>query len=193
MTFIILRARIPLLFESKIKMDYRDAGFLSLAYWGSNVVGVLFLIVAYRWPRVARGMFAILFGYAAWVNFTLSNSTPTVYLDYAEHAISVSSDFLKGWFSNHITVFVSFIAAGQLLIAVGMLLRRSFVTLSSIGVILFLVAIAPLGYYAAFPFSFTVSWAAFMIIKRDTKEYLWVNKPHAAMRHVEKKTVGDAG
>ena len=177
MTFVISDQPFSGLFESKIHMDYKDAGFLSLAYWGSNIVGVLFLIVAYRWPRIARGMFAMLFGYAAWINFSLSNNTPTVYLDYAEHALSIYSGFIKGWFSENISVFVSFIAAGQLLIAVGMLLRGTFVTLSSIGVIIFLVAIAPLGYYAAFPFSFTVSWAAFMIIKRDAKQYLWVNKP----------------
>ena len=154
-------------------MDYNDAGFLTLAYWGSNLVGVLFLVVAYKWTRVARLMFAVLFGYASWINYTLANTSPEVYLDYADHALSFYAEFIQGWFSEHIRIFVSAIAAGQFLIAVGMLLNKTFVTVACIGVIIFLAAISPLGYYAAFPFSLTVSVASVLIITKDGKEFLW--------------------
>jgi hypothetical protein len=154
-------------------MDFSDAGFILTAYWISNAVGLIFLFVAFRWTRLARLMFALLFGYAAFVNYNLSHTNPSVYLEYASHAVGFYAAFIRGWFGDHITIFVSCIAAGQLLIAVGMILRRAFVTIACVGAIVFLMAIAPLGLYAAFPFSITVSVAAWLILRRDRKEYLW--------------------
>jgi len=154
-------------------MDYSDSGMVVIAYLGSNIVGLMFLFVAYRWSQIARGMFALMFGYAAWINYNLSHTEPDAYLDYAEYALGFYADFIGGWFSQNITFFVTLIAAGQLLIAVGMVLRKTFVTLACIGVIIFLTAIAPLGFYAAFPFSITVSFAAFLIIKKDDKQFVW--------------------
>ncbi len=158
-------------------MDYNNAGSVALAYWGSNIVGIIFLVVAYKWTRNARLMFALLFGYAAWINYSLSHSTPEVYLDYAEHAVGLYSFFIMGWFSEHITEFVTFIATGQLLIAIGMLLKDRMVVFACAGVVLFLAGIAPLGYYAAFPFSITVSLAAILILRNDRRNFLWMPLP----------------
>lgn len=154
-------------------MDFNDADFLAFAWWISNIVGLIFVFVALKSTRLARLMFAILFGYASLVNYNLSHHDPNVYLDYADHSIVPYADFIRGWFSGNITVFVTAIAAGQLVIAIGMLLNRAMVTLACIGVISFLAGIAPLGLYAAFPFSLTVSVAAFLVIRNDRKDYLW--------------------
>ncbi len=154
-------------------MDYNDAGFVRLAYWGSNVVGLLIVLAAYKSTRIARVAFSLLFGYAAWTNYTVSHTDPTAYLDYAEHAIPAYSEFIKGWFSEHITIFVTIIAIGQLLISLGMLLHRTFIDLACFGAILFLMGIAPLGYYAAFPFSVTVSIAALRILNGSDKKLIW--------------------
>ena len=54
-----------------------------------------------------------------------------------------------------------------------MALKGAWVKWACIGVIIFLMAIAPLGYYAAFPFSVTVSLAAFFILMKDPRELLW--------------------
>lgn len=154
-------------------MDYADDNMVSLAYWGSNVVGLAFLLAAYKRPRLARLMFTLLFGYAFWINYNLSRTAPEAYLTYAEHAAGMYTIFIEGWFSRHITGFVTFIAVGQLLIAVGMTLNRYWVSLAGAGAIIFLMAIAPLGYYSAFPFSLTVSFAAYLITRSDDKDYLW--------------------
>ncbi len=61
------------------------------------------------------------------------------------------------------------------MIAMGMLLRRIWVKLACIAAI-FLLAIAPLGIYAAFPFSITVSLAACFIIKNDNNNYSYFVK-----------------
>lgn len=154
-------------------MDFQEAKTVAIAWWASNIVGLIFVFVALKSTRMVRLMFVLLFGYASWVNYSLSRQKPEVYLDYADHAVGLYAGFIQGWFSHHITTLVTIIAAGQLCIAIAMLLNRSLVTLACIGVIIFLTAIAPLGLYAAFPFSLTVSVAAYLIIKRDSKEYLW--------------------
>lgn len=169
-------------------MDYANPDALVLAYYASNVAGLFMLVVALKWTRLARALFVIMFGYAAYINFTTGLHTPEVYLDYAKSAVPFYADFINGWFREHIEVSVGVIAFGQLLISIAMLMRREFVVLSCMGIIFFLIAISPLGYYAAFPFSITVSIAAISIMKRDAKEYLW-KRPFAS----RSSTFGMAG
>ena len=144
-----------------------------MAYYASNVAGLILLVIALRWTRIARALFVIMFGYAAYINFTTGLYTPEVYLDYALSAVPLYAEFINGWFSRHIAVFIGAIGLGQLAIAVGMLMNKKIVVLSCIGIVAFLIAISPLGYYAAFPFSVTVSIAAIAIAMRDAKDYLW--------------------
>lgn len=139
----------------------------------SNAVGVLILWAAYKSTRVARGIFFLLFGWACWANYTTVHATPEVYLDYASMSVQWYSDFILGWFQNHIVAVVTTIAAGQALIAIGMLLKGRWVTIACVGAIIFLLGIAPLGVGAGFPFSITVSIAAWIILKKDKLEYLW--------------------
>jgi hypothetical protein len=144
-----------------------------LPYIISNIIGLLFLWAAIKKPPLARLMFLLLFSWACVANYTLSHQKPEAYLEYANSAISWYADFINGWFRQHITVMVSLIAMGEGLIAIGMLLKGWWVKMASIGVIIFLIAISPLGYYAGFPFEITVSLAAYFIIKKDSLDYLW--------------------
>ena len=144
-----------------------------LPYIISNIIGILFLWVAIKKPPLARLMFVLLFGWACWINYTLSHQQPEVYLDYAKAAIPWYADFINGWFRQHITEMVTLVAIGQGLIAIGMLLKGWWVKLACIGVIIFLIAISPLGLYAAFPFAITVCLAAYFIIKKDSLDDLW--------------------
>jgi hypothetical protein len=115
----------------------------------------------------------ILFAWAGWINFTTARLTPGVYLDYGKHAVDIYATFINGWFANNATIFVTAIAIGQELIALGMLLSGKWVKFACMGTIAFLVGIAPLGLYAAFPFSITVSIAAWIVLQRDDKMVLW--------------------
>ena len=67
------------------------------------------------------------------------------------------------------------------LIALGMLLKGIWVRLACIGAIIFLLAIAPLGLYAAFPFSLIAGAACFFILKQDDLNYLW--RPRVLFGH----------
>jgi hypothetical protein len=154
-------------------MSNNDTQTLIFAYIASNIVGLLFLWAAYKNTKMARSLFVLLFAWASWINFTTARVNPQIYLEYSRESVDLYSVFINGWFASHITPVVSAISIGQCLIAVGMLLKGKWVTFASIGCILFLMGIAPLGLYEAFPFSITVSFAAYMIMKRDDKRLLW--------------------
>lgn len=150
-----------------------NSGWLT-AYIISNLVGLIFLFAAIKKPYLARLLFVLLFGWAAVFNFWLCHERPQEYLTYAEASLPLYRDFILGWFSRHVTEMVSMIAIGEALIAIGMLLRSWWVKLACIGVIIFQLAIAPLGVYAAFPFSLTVALAALFIYRnKNCKNYLW--------------------
>lgn len=141
----------------------------------SNIVGILILLAAYKKPRLARGIFFLLFGWASWINYTTAHTTPEVYLDYASMSVDLYSEFIMGWFSHHITPVISVIAVGQGMIALGMILRGLWVKMACIGATVFLLSIAPLGVGAGFPFSITVSIAAYLVIRKGEHDYLWVS------------------
>lgn len=148
----------------------------------SNLAGLILLLVALKKPRVARILFSILFGWACWRNYTLAVMNPREYLAYADLAASWYRDFINGWFSRHIGIFVSIIAVFQGMIAAGMLLNDGWVKAACAGAVIFLLSIAPLGVGAAFPFSITVSAAALIIFFRDKHNYIWQDgKVHNAV------------
>ena len=98
---------------------------------------------------------------------------PDSYLDNARFAIQLYQDFINGWFSHYNHIIIPLIAIGQFFISIGMALKGWWVKLACIGSITFLLSIAPLMIGAAFPFSITVSIAAWLILLNDDKNYIW--------------------
>jgi len=140
----------------------------------SNFIAILFLVAAVRKPKLARLLFAILFAWACWINYTTAHHTPEIYLDYARLTpFNLYRDFINGWFKEHITLMVTLISFGQGLIAIGMLLKGWLVRIACFGAIIFLIAIAPLGIGSGFPFSLTSSLALYFILKKDDLNYLF--------------------
>ncbi|HET6150813.1 MAG TPA: hypothetical protein VFH68_24965 [Polyangia bacterium] len=132
----------------------------------SNIVALLILGVSWRWRNVGRFLFFALFLWAAQINLRNALGNPQVYLDYARWAVAPYREFILGAFSRHITLFVATIALGQLTVAVLVALRGRAVFFGLAGAIAFLLAIAPLGRGAAFPFSLTTSIAAALLWRR---------------------------
>jgi len=133
----------------------------------SQVVSIILLIVAWKYTRAARVLFALLFFWASGINMYYGLVNPDIYLDYSNFAIPFYRDFIDGWFSRNHHIMIPVIALGQLYIAIGMLLKGGWVKLACLGVIIFLVAIAPFGVGSAFPFSITVSIAAYLIYRKS--------------------------
>ncbi len=140
----------------------------------SNVIAILLLVIAYKRTKLARLLFALLFSWACWLNFTTANNNPDDYLNYAAITpFSLYADFINGWFKEHITIMVSLISIGQGLIAIGMILKGWFVRLAGIGAIIFFLGITPLGIGSAFPFTIITIVAIYFILKKDDLNYLW--------------------
>ena len=102
----------------------------------------------------------------------LGLTSPDSYLDNARLALPFYRDFINRWFSHYNHIMVPMIAAGQFLIAAGMVMQGWRVRLACMGAIIFLLAIAPMMVGSAFPFSITVSVAAWLILKNDSKDWL---------------------
>jgi len=94
----------------------------------------------------------------------------------------VYKQFIRGWFSYHVTEVVGFIATCQALIAFSMLLKGWWLITGATGAIIFLLAIAPLGVGAAFPFSLIAAAALYCIIRNHQNDYLWINHNSKAVR-----------
>lgn len=140
----------------------------------SNIIAILFVVAAYKKPKLARLLFVLLFSWACWINYTTVHSNPSVYLDYANFTpFDLYASFINGWFKEHIIEMVTFISIGQGLIALGMLLKGWVVYLACIGAVIFFLAIAPFGIGSGFPASLLWSVAIYFILKNDDLNYLW--------------------
>lgn len=136
----------------------------------STVIAIGLVIAAVKWPRIARWLFFALFAWASYTNFTTSQRTPEVYLEYANMAWSDwYVQFIRGWFSHHIALAVGFVAACQVLIAISMLMNGWPFKLGAWGAIIFLLAIIPLGVGSGFPSTLIAAVAMFMLLRKSTR------------------------
>jgi hypothetical protein len=154
-------------------------------YLISQVVAIIFLMIVYKNTRITRLLFSVIFIGASITNFSAGFSNPDVYLEYSKMALPFYRDFINGWFSQYNHIMVPLIAAGQMLIGIGMLLKGLWVRLACYGAIIFLLGITPLMVGSAFPFPLLVSWAAWVVLKRDRKDFLW--KTTTSARNYVKK------
>lgn len=140
----------------------------------SNVVAILQLIAAIKWPRVARFSFFLLFAWASWTNWKISQQHPEYYLEYADMAWSgLYVSFIHGWFAENIKLAVGFIATCQGMIALSMLLKGWLYKVGSIGAIVFLVSILPFGVGSGFPCTAIMAVAVFILMKKTNKRFAW--------------------
>jgi hypothetical protein len=145
-----------------------------IPYIISNIVFGLTIPAALKKPMWARIFLAGFFLWASFFNSTSAIRSPEIYLDYARlNPLPIYSQFIDGFFSQHITVFVFAIAVGQFLIFLGLVLNKTWTKLGCIGGVIFGLAIAPLGVGSAFPA--TVSMAiAFLILARNyDHDFIW--------------------
>ena len=145
----------------------------------SNLIALTMLLAAFKWPRVARLMFFVLFGWACWINWRTSQQSPSDYLNYAGLAwLGLYRNFINGWFALHIQVLVGVIATCQGLIAISMLLKGWIFRVGCIGGMLFLLAILPLGIGAGFPSTAIMAIALFVLLKKYDDVFVWHQHHH---------------
>jgi hypothetical protein len=88
-------------------------------YVGWNIFAVLLVLVAVRWPKLARLLFSVLFlGAGVW-NLFASLTMPAFYVEtYGPSATPPYAAFIRGPFAANPALFVVPIAAGQLAIGI---------------------------------------------------------------------------
>jgi hypothetical protein len=140
----------------------------------SNMVAILQLIAAIKWPRIARLSFFLLFAWASATNLTESQRTPDFYLEYADLTWSGwYRNFIKSWFADHIQLAVGFVALCQGLIAVSMLLKGWIYKIGSVGAFVFLLSILPLGVGSGFPCTAIMAIAVIILLRKYNNEFIW--------------------
>ena len=143
-----------------------------IAYMISNAVAIILLTLAFKYHKIARVLFAVLFGWASWINWQTSLNSPQSYLEYADFAmLDVYRHFIEGWFSKHVSQMVPVIATCQGLIAIGLLLKGWLYQAACLGAIVFLLAIMPLGVGSGFPCTFIMAVAMALLFR---KQHSWV-------------------
>ena len=142
----------------------------------SNMVAVILLLLSWKRKNIARISFSLLFIWAAVINWKTAQYSPTDYLDYSRYAIPLYKHIIQGAFAKQITGYVNCIAGGQLLIGLGLLSKDIIVKTACIGGIVFLIAIAPLGMGAAFPFSITASIGLWLLNRHRFTKTIFRNK-----------------
>lgn len=147
-------------------------GYLLLV---SNLVALIILFAALKWPRMARLLFFLLFAWASWMNWTTAIEKPQVYLEYGTLTWSEHyRNFINGWFAQHIQLCVGLIATFQGLIAISMLLNKWIFKTGAIGAILFLLAIVPFGVGSGFPTTLIMAIAMIIIIRKHVAQLIWL-------------------
>ncbi|MGZ5134230.1 MAG: hypothetical protein ACXWCG_03740 [Flavitalea sp.] len=155
-----------------------------IAYIISNALAIIFFIAALKRPRICRFLFSVLFGWASWANWNMAINNPHDYLNYADLAfLEIYKTFITGWFSDHIQIAVSFIATGQALIAISLLLKGLIYKLGLIGGIIFLIAIIPLGIGSAFPCTLILAISLGLMLNQD--QYIWKHEQNKFIMSID--------
>lgn len=154
-----------------------------IPYIITNVVAVVLLAMAWKFPRLARLMFAVLFIGAAFFNGSNAASNPAAYLDYAGTALlAFYRNFILGYFAQHTTLLLSIIALCQLFTGIALLLKGRVLRLGIIGGILFFIAIAPLGFGSAFPSTLIMAAGLGLLFRNKAQDYIWKKPGYMAKK-----------
>lgn len=140
----------------------------ALAYSISNLAAVALLFLAMKKPNLFRYLIVLLFLYAGIYNSFIAAQNPTEYLNFGKYClVPPLTEFIYGAFAMNLGPMIQVIAVGQLLCAALLLIpNRQTILFGTVGVVTFLVAIAPLGLGSALPFGFIVAMAAIIAASR---------------------------
>ena len=141
---------------------------LLVPYILSLALALVYSLVVWKWPRVARFTLGIGFMCASVFNVWWALNSPGVYVSaYGPHAIGLYHKFIYGAFARHTAAFVTAIACGQFVSGALVFAPPPWRRVGYVGAIIFLVAISPLGIGAGFPSSLILAGAVAMLLWRD--------------------------
>lgn len=151
------------------------------------MVGLIILLSCWKNQRLGRLLMLALFIWAGITNWYMAIDSPEVYVNYAHYAfLPVYRTFIAGWFSQHVVWVVGPIATLQVLIGVSMALKGPIYRLGTLGGMIFLVAIIPLGVSSGFPFPIVTAIAFLLLFLAAPVDYLWKGSAVAGKRGISR-------
>jgi hypothetical protein len=140
-----------------------------LPYFITHVITLSLIFVCYKWPKIGKVAWGIIFILAGLFNMYTGISSPQDYVDYGSQAVGLYQKFIYGIFSSYTSLIVSLIATGQILVGIFLFMKRQLFLWGIIGGIIFLVAISPLGMGSAFPSTLLMSISFVLLYIRYKK------------------------
>ncbi len=139
----------------------------------SNAIALILLFLCWKYPRYGRTGFGVIFLSASIVNTLTSIYGPHGYLEYRHFAIfEFYKTFIEGFFADNIRLIVLSIAAGQLLIAVGIFYGKQLLKPALVGGILFSLAIIPLGVGSGMPVPLIMIISLWVLYSKHSKNHI---------------------
>lgn len=142
----------------------------STAFILTNLIAIAVAVTAMLWPTVARVLLSTIFIGAFAFNLFTAITYPSMYLEFGELTPNeFYRSIILGPFSSHVQLYVSIIAILQLFIGVFISYKGKLMIVAMSGGIVFLTAISPLGFGAAFPSTLILASALVILIFRGIK------------------------
>ena len=135
----------------------------------THVITFILIVICYKWPKIGKVVWGIIFILAGIFNIFMVNKDPQAYLNYRENAVEFYKFFIDGVFHSFTIFIVSLIGVGQILVGVFLLRKGKLFLFGILGGIIFLVAIAPLGIGSAFPSTLLMAFSLFLLYRRYQK------------------------
>lgn len=147
-------------------MDSQD---IWIPYVVTHGLTFVLIFICYKWPKIGKVAWGIIFILAGIFNIFTGNSNPQAYVDYGQHAVGLYQKFIYGLFSSYTSLIVSLIASGQILVGIFLFMKRTLFLLGILGGILFLIAISPLGIGSAFPSTLLMAISMILLYSRHKR------------------------
>jgi len=135
----------------------------------THAITLLLIFICYKWPKIGKVGWGIIFILAGLFNMYTGISNPQAYVNYGSRAAGLYQKFIYGVFSSYTSLIVCLIASGQILVGIFLFMKRTLFLWGIIGGIIFLVAISPLGMGSAFPSTLLMSISLVLLYMRYKK------------------------
>jgi hypothetical protein len=135
----------------------------------THVITFIMIIICYKWPKIGKVAWGIIFILAGIFNIFTVIKDPQAYLSYRDHAVDFYKFFIDGVFNSFTIFIVSLIGAGQILVGIFLLRKGKVFFLGILGGITFFIAIAPLGIGSAFPSTLLMAFSLVLLFFRLKK------------------------
>ena len=140
-----------------------DSQNVLIPYIVSHVLTICLIFVCWKWAKIGKIIWAVIFILAGIFNAYTVTSDPQAYLMYSQWVVGPYKAFINGVFSSNLSLFIYSIATGQILVGIFLFLKRKFFLLGIFGGIFFLIAISPLGVGAAFPSTLLMAFSLILL------------------------------